>query len=236
MRTPRGRVAVPPSPCGSRFRNGSAAGWSRTFVPSPRRTSRTRATARAWPRHRRLTRHAVRGADVRHPPAPGCHGGVELPVRHHRLPGPPPGRRPTGEAGARLELLPPRGKKPGRPSIWTRRQLIDGIRRRTRAGTPWRDVPERYGPWGRVYGLLRRWRRDGIRQQVFTQLQAQADAKDLITRDIDVDSTICRTHQHAAGARTGGICRGKRGICRRNRPAGSPPSRTNTASDARAAA
>ncbi|WP_433440131.1 transposase [Nonomuraea sp. CA-141351] len=28
-------------------------------------------------------------------------------------------------------------------------QLIDGIRWRTRTGTPWRDVPERYGPWGR---------------------------------------------------------------------------------------
>ncbi|MFE9468942.1 transposase, partial [Streptomyces virginiae] len=32
---------------------------------------------------------------------------------------------------------------------WTRRQLIDGIRWRTRTGAPWRDVPERYGPWDR---------------------------------------------------------------------------------------
>ncbi|MFF5437920.1 transposase [Streptomyces achromogenes] len=202
-----------------------------TFVPSPRRTSRTRATARAWPRHRRPTRYAVRGADVRHPPAPRCHGAVELPVRHPRLPGPLPGRHPTGEAGARPELPLPRGKKPGRPPIWTRRQLIDGIRRRTRAGTPWRDVPERYGPWGRVYGLLRRWRRDGIRQRIFTRLQAQADAKDLITRDIDVDSTIRRTHQHAAGTRKGGIRRGKgesaEGTARRDRHrAGRSRSRT----------
>ncbi|MFE9500342.1 IS5 family transposase [Streptomyces collinus] len=119
----------------------------------------------------------------------------------------------TDAQWARLELLLPRGKKPGRPSIWTRRQLIDGIRWRTRAGTPWRDVPERYGPWGRVYDLFRRWQRDGIWQQIFTQLQVQADAKDLITWDINVDSTICRAHQHAAGAR-------KRGICERNRPAG----------------
>lgn len=36
-------------------------------------------------------------------------------------------------------------------------------------------------------------------------------------------------HQHAAGAR-------KRGTCKRNRRAASPPSRTTTASDARAAA
>lgn len=43
-----------------------------------------------------------------------------------------------------------------------------------------------------MYDLFRRWQRDGIWQRIFTQLQAQADAKDLITWDINVDSTICR--------------------------------------------
>jgi hypothetical protein len=61
----------------------------------------------------------------------------------------------------RLEPLLPPGKKPGRPQTWRRGQLIDGIRRRTRAGAPWRDVPERYGPWDRAYDLFRRWQRDG---------------------------------------------------------------------------
>ncbi|MEV7239374.1 IS5 family transposase [Streptomyces sp. NPDC051020] len=107
----------------------------------------------------------------------------------------------TDEQWARLEPLLPKGKKAGRPPIWTRRQLINGIRWRTRAGTPWRDVPERYGPWDRVYDLFRRWQRDGTWQHIFTQLQAQADAKNLITWDISVDSTVCRAHQHAAGAR-----------------------------------
>ncbi|MFE9769560.1 IS5 family transposase [Streptomyces sp. NPDC005808] len=115
---------------------------------------------------------------------------------------------------ARLEPLLPRGTKPGRPPIWTRRQLIDGIRFRTRTGVPWRDVPERYGPWARVYDLFRRWQRDGTWQQIFASLQAQADAKELITWDINIDSTVCRAHQHAAGAR-------KKGPCKRNRPAGS---------------
>jgi transposase len=112
-----------------------------------------------------------------------------------------------------LEPLLPKGKKPGRPPKWTRRQLIDGIRWRTRAGTPWRDVPERYGPWQTVYGLFRRWQRDGIWARILTGLQALADAAGLITWDVSVDSTIARAHQHAAGAR-------KRGICRRNRQAG----------------
>ncbi|WP_432106588.1 hypothetical protein [Streptomyces sp. AA1529] len=41
-------------------------------------------------------------------------------------------------------------KQPGRSWTWTRRQLIDGTRRHARAGTPWRDVPDRYGPWERI--------------------------------------------------------------------------------------
>ncbi|WP_329453465.1 IS5 family transposase (plasmid) [Streptomyces sp. NBC_01724] len=107
----------------------------------------------------------------------------------------------TDAQWARLKPLLPVGRKRGRPPIWTRRQLIDGIRWRTRTGTPWRDVPERYGPWGRVYDLFRRWQRDGTWKRIFAELQAQADAKQLITWDINVDSTVCRAHQHAAGAR-----------------------------------
>ncbi|MEV2226928.1 transposase [Nocardia vinacea] len=46
--------------------------------------------------------------------------------------------------------LLPRGKKAGRPPKWSKRQIIDGIRWRTRVGAPWRDVPDRYGtPRGR---------------------------------------------------------------------------------------
>jgi transposase len=118
-----------------------------------------------------------------------------------------------------LEPLLPRGKKPGRPRTWTRRQLIDGIRWRTRTGSPWRDVPERYGPWQSVYGLFRRWQRNGTWREIVTALQARADAAGLITWDVSVDSTVARAHQHAAGAR-------KRGICRPSRPAAwtrSPP-------------
>ncbi|MFD0032907.1 IS5 family transposase [Streptomyces sp. NPDC127172] len=111
----------------------------------------------------------------------------------------------TDRQWARLEPLLPVGKKVGRPRTWTRRQLIDGIRWRTRAGTPWRDVPERYGPWDRVYDLFRRWQRDGTWKRILEQLQVQADAQGLITWDVSVDSTVCRAHQHAAGARKKGI-------------------------------
>jgi transposase len=107
----------------------------------------------------------------------------------------------TDAQWAVLESLLPKGKKPGRPPKWSKRQLIDGIRWRTRVGSPWRDVPPRYGPWQTVYGLFRRWQRDGTWARIFTGLQALADAAGLITWDVSVDSTIARAHQHAAGAR-----------------------------------
>jgi transposase len=102
---------------------------------------------------------------------------------------------------ALLEPLLPVGKKSGRPSQWTKRQLIDGIRWRVRVGAPWRDVPDCYGSWRAVYGLFRRWQRAGVWQQVVTGLQTLADAAGLIIWDVSVDSTIARAHQHAAGAR-----------------------------------
>jgi transposase len=110
----------------------------------------------------------------------------------------------TNEQWARLEPLLPTGIKPGRPPIWSKRQLINGIRWRTRTGAPWRDVPARYGPWQTVYGLVRRWQRDGTWRRILTQLQAQADARGLITWDVSIDTTITRAHQHAAGAGKGG--------------------------------
>ncbi|WP_443045159.1 IS5 family transposase [Streptomyces sp. NBC_00145] len=113
----------------------------------------------------------------------------------------------TDAQWARLEPLLPVGVKPGRPPVHPKRQLIDGIRWRTRAGTPWRDVPERYGSWQTVYGLFRRWQRDGTWKHILEQLQARADADGLIAWDVSVDSTIARAHQHAAGARKKGVCK-----------------------------
>jgi transposase len=100
-----------------------------------------------------------------------------------------------------LEPLLPRGKKAGRPPKWARRQLINGIRWRTRTGSPWRDVPAAYGPWQSAYGLFRRWQRDGTWRTIITALQALADAAGHVTWDVSVDSGTARAHQHAAGAR-----------------------------------
>ncbi len=81
---------------------------------------------------------------------------------------------------------------------------------------------------GPGYDLFWRWQRDGTWARILTQLPAEVDAKGLITWDVNVDSTVSRAHQHAAGA-------AKKGISRRNHPAGSSSSRPTAASDAPAA-
>ena len=100
-----------------------------------------------------------------------------------------------------LDDLLPVGERSGRPRRWTLRQLIDGIRFRTRTGCPWRDVPERYGTWQSVYGLFRAWQLADRWAAIVTSLQALSDQAGLIEWVVSVDSTINRAHQHAAGAR-----------------------------------
>ncbi|MEV4455844.1 transposase [Microbispora sp. NPDC049633] len=48
----------------------------------------------------------------------------------------------TDAQWAVLEPLLPAPKRSRRPSLFSKRQLIDGIRWRVRTGTPWRDVPD----------------------------------------------------------------------------------------------
>jgi transposase len=134
----------------------------------------------------------------------------------------------TNEQWAKLEPLLPRGKKSGRPPKHPKRQLINGIRFRVRTSVQWRDLPERYGPWQTVYGLFRRWQRDGTWKRILTQVQAQADSEGLITWDVSVDSTVARAHQHAAGAR-------KKGLSSVNPRAGWTTSQPTTGSGGRGA-
>lgn len=54
-------------------------------------------------------------------------------------------------------LLPPEPatRRAGRP--WAEhRKIINGMFRGLCSGAPWRDLPERYGPWKTVYNRLNR--------------------------------------------------------------------------------
>ncbi|WP_414626028.1 IS5 family transposase [Microbispora rosea] len=96
-------------------------------------------------------------------------------------------------------LLPPAGARGGR---WSdHRTVINGVLYRARTGVPWRDLPERFGPWLTVYKRHRRWSADGTWAHLLAQVQAVQDAEGGIDWQVSVDSTTARAHQHAAGAR-----------------------------------
>ncbi|MET7275482.1 transposase [Streptomyces flaveolus] len=57
------------------------------------------------------------------------------------------------------------------------REVIDAIAFKYRTGTPWMDLPERFGSWKGAHNRLRMWAIDGTWEKVFTALLAQADAE-----------------------------------------------------------
>jgi transposase len=60
----------------------------------------------------------------------------------------------TDKHWERLRRWIPAPAPTGRPITRSRRVLVNGVAWRVRAGAPWRDVPEHYGPWPTVYRLI----------------------------------------------------------------------------------
>ena len=60
-------------------------------------------------------------------------------------------------------LLP--NKPRGVPRVDDRR-VLNGIMWVLRSGAPWRDLPERYGPYTTCYNRFNRWRKKGIWDQL----------------------------------------------------------------------
>jgi len=64
-----------------------------------------------------------------------------------------------------------------------------------RVGTPWRDLPERFGGWCNTHKRFSRWAVSGVWQNLFKVLADDPDNEYAM-----IDATIVRAHQHSAGA------------------------------------
>ena len=108
----------------------------------------------------------------------------------------------TNRQWERLQPLLPSQKPPvGRPAK-DHRRLLNGILWILHTGAPWRDLPERYGPWQTVASRFYRWRNAGIWDAILAAIQQQDDVLGRIDWSMHfVDGTIVRAHQHAAGAK-----------------------------------
>ena len=89
-----------------------------------------------------------------------------------------------------------RGRRPEQ-----NRAIINGILWRLRCGTPWRDVPPKYGNWNTIYRRFRRWSEAGVWEAVSVTLaEIMADSG-----HYSIDSTTVRAHISAAGGKGGFI-------------------------------
>ncbi|NEB02561.1 IS5 family transposase [Streptomyces sp. SID13726] len=110
----------------------------------------------------------------------------------------------------RIEPLMP--ADPARGRRWAdHRRTLEAIAWKYRTCSPWRDLPCELGSFQTAHKRLLRWAVDGTWERILSAILAAADAGDDVGWTVSVDSTICRAHQHAVGAR-------KRGPAERSEP------------------
>ena len=74
-----------------------------------------------------------------------------------------------------------------------------------------RDLPEDFGSWNSVFRRFSRWSRKGVWWRIFTAMSDGKPGTPSVrgrANDFEyliVDSTIVRAHQHASGAKKGGL-------------------------------
>jgi transposase len=92
-------------------------------------------------------------------------------------------------------LLP--NKPRGVPRVDDRR-VLNGIYWRLRSGSPWADIPERYGPATTCYNRFVRWRREGVWDRLFAAVSEAYEGQVQM-----IDSSSIRVHQHGANSKKG---------------------------------
>ena len=101
------------------------------------------------------------------------------------------------EQWKRVEPLLP-GKRRGPKTLRGDRLFLDAVLYRVRTGIPWRDLPERFGPWKTIYNRFANWSRRGLWAEIFKAVQLDIDPTACIA-----DASNVRAHQDAAGGKGG---------------------------------
>ncbi|MFF2364838.1 IS5 family transposase [Streptomyces sp. NPDC058122] len=103
----------------------------------------------------------------------------------------------------RIEPMMP--ADPVRGRRWAdHRRTLEAIAWKYHTCSPWRDLPDQLGSFQTAHKRLIRWAMDGTWERIFAAVLSTADGSDDAGWTVAVDSTVCRAHQHAAGARRKG--------------------------------
>lgn len=91
---------------------------------------------------------------------------------------------------------------PGKPTdcgvtAGDNRLFVEAVLWIARTGSPWRDLPDGFGHWHRVYVRYSRWSEKGIWAKIMEMVSDDPDLEYLM-----VDGSIVRVHQHGAAKKT----------------------------------
>ena len=107
----------------------------------------------------------------------------------------------SGKEWALIKHLTPEGKPRGRPEVYCKRELRNGIFYLPRSGCSWRMLPYDPPPWRIVYYCFRQWRHDGTWQMLHglrrSDVQAAVGRRRHPSAGI-IDSRSVKTTEHGA--------------------------------------
>lgn len=90
----------------------------------------------------------------------------------------------------------PKTKNTGRPSL-NPRTVFNAILWVLDSGAKWRYIPKEFGNWNSIYHKFRQWCDEKVFEKILQSLVDSCRKYYLV----EMDSTFCKVHQHAAGAR-----------------------------------
>ena len=91
-------------------------------------------------------------------------------------------------------LLPRHGRRSQRSDG----NFVNAVLWLMKTGSPWRDLPERYGSWKTIYNRFANWAKAGHFERIFKALQLKA-----VPGGSLLDASIARAHQDASGGKGG---------------------------------
>ncbi len=93
------------------------------------------------------------------------------------------------------ELLP---KQRGNVTV-SNLHVLNAVLYVAEQGCKWRALPKKFGNWHTIYTRMNRWAKQGVLDDVFSELQAN-DIINIQVEHVSVDSTAVKVHPDGTGA------------------------------------